>query len=47
MSKQGGQNISDIKIKNGKNPKFISIDLDPKEWLIIGIIIIAVVWLLN
>lgn len=26
---------SDIKIKNGLSPKSISIDLDPKEWVII------------
>tara|TARA_Y100000401_G_scaffold115804_1_gene120195 strand:+ start:484 stop:603 length:120 start_codon:yes stop_codon:yes gene_type:complete len=39
--------MSDIEIKNGKNPKYISIDLDPKEWVIIGIIITVIVWLLN
>ena len=47
MSKQGGLNISDIEIRNGTKPKLISIDLDPKEWVIIGIIIISIVWLLN
>jgi len=38
--------MSDIEIKNGKNPKYISIDLDPKEWLIIGFIAIAITWLI-
>ena len=46
MLKRGGLNISDIEIKNGKIPKYISIDLDPKEWVIIGIIIITIVWLI-
>lgn len=47
MSKQGGLNISDIEIRNGTKPKLISIDLDPKEWVIIGIIIIIITWLIN
>tara|TARA_Y100000401_G_C8186971_1_gene156847 strand:+ start:428 stop:547 length:120 start_codon:yes stop_codon:yes gene_type:complete len=39
--------MSDIEIKNGKNPKYISIDLDPKEWFLILITVIVAIYLLR